>query len=65
MTHTPTFTLDGDTIKFKKGAVGKIHKNDNGYAVHLIADTHNLDPVKAQSLEKRMRDWYYFTQIKK
>ena len=63
--HTPTFTLENDTIKFKKGAIGRVVQNANGYAVHLIAETHNLDPVKAQSLEKRMRDWYYFTQIKK
>lgn len=63
--HTPTFILENETIKFKDGAVGKVIKNANGYAVHLLPETHKLDKVKAQSLEKRMRDWYYFTQIKK
>lgn len=63
--HQPTFTLENDTIKFKDGASGKVIKNSNGYAVHLLPETHKLDFKKAQSLEKRMRDWYYFTQVKK
>lgn len=64
-TFTPAFSLAGDFITFTKtGAKGRIIQNKDGYAVHLVPNSHVLTPEKAKSLEKRMRDWYYFSQVK-
>ena len=63
--HQPTFILQENRIIFKGGAQGIIIVNKNGIAVHLDEKTHSLESDKAKSLEKRMRDWYYFTQVKK
>lgn len=62
----PTFKLTDNKITFlKSGAVGLVSQNQHGYIVQLDASTHHLDEKKAKGLEKRMTDWYFFTQIRK
>lgn len=60
----PAFTISGTTItQTNSGITGTIITEPGNYYIS-IPETVNLSDTRRKALEKRMRDWYYHTQIK-
>ena len=55
---------EGQSVKdAKTGLIGLINFKDNSYTVKITEPT-ILRAERLRGLEKRMADWYYFTQVK-
>lgn len=60
------FSISGSTVTFttkKEEYTGEVIKSESGYDVKIL--TGPDDEKKRTALARRMKDWYYFTQVKK